>query len=131
MNFSNEINELIEDFSFFDSWEDKYQYLIDMGRNVPQMDEALKTEENKMKGCQSLVYFYKYYNDDGTITTWGFEGEGPQDMMHGGVRKGDLPPGAKITITGNPMRDGRPAAMWQTIIKEDGTLLNWRTPGRD
>ena len=70
-------------------------------------------------------------NDDGTITTWGFEGEGPQDMMHGGVRKGDLPPGAKITITGNPMRDGRPAAMWQTIIKEDGTLLNWRTPGRD
>ena len=68
MNFSNEINELIEDFSFFDSWEDKYQYLIDMGRNVPQMDEALKTEENKMKGCQSLVYFYQYYNEDGTIT---------------------------------------------------------------
>ena len=68
MNFSNEINELIEDFSFFDSWEDKYQYLIDMGRNVPQMDEALKTEKNKMKGCQSLVYFYKYYNEDGTIT---------------------------------------------------------------
>ena len=68
MNFSNEINELIEDFSFFDSWEDKYQYLIDMGRNVPQMDEALKTEENKMKGCQSVVYFCKYYNEDGTIT---------------------------------------------------------------
>ena len=68
MNFSNEINELIEDFSFFDSWEDKYQYLIDMGRNVPQMDEVLKTEENKMKGCQSVVYFHKYYNQDGTIT---------------------------------------------------------------
>ena len=68
MNFSNEINELIEDFSFFDSWEDKYQYLIDMGRNVPQMDKALKTEENKMKGCQSVVYFHKYYNEDGTIT---------------------------------------------------------------
>ena len=68
MSFSNEINELIEDFSFFDSWEDKYQYLIDMGRNVPQMDEALKTEENKMKGCQSIVYFHKYYNEDGTIT---------------------------------------------------------------
>ena len=68
MNFSNEINELIEDFSFFDSWEDKYQYLIDMGRNVPQMDEDLKTEENKMKGCQSVVYFHKYYNEDGSIT---------------------------------------------------------------
>ena len=70
-------------------------------------------------------------NDDGTITTWGFEGEGPQDMMHGGVRKNDLPPGEKITITGNPMRDGRPAAIWQTITKADGALLNWRTPGRD
>ena len=70
-------------------------------------------------------------NDDGTITTWGFEGEGPQDMMQGGVRKNDLPPGAKITITGNPMHDGRPAAMWETILKEDGTLLNWRTPGTD
>ena len=68
MNFNNEINELIEDFSFFDSWEDKYQYLIDMGRNVPQMDEVLKTEENKMKGCQSVVYFHKYYNEDGSIT---------------------------------------------------------------
>ena len=68
MDFSKEINELIEDFSFFDTWEDKYQYLIDIGRNVPQMDEALKTEENKMKGCQSLVYFCKYYNEDGTIT---------------------------------------------------------------
>ena len=42
--------------------------LIDMGRNVPQMDDALKTEENKMKGCQSVVYFYKCYNEDGTIT---------------------------------------------------------------
>ena len=68
MDFSEEINELIEDFSYFDSWEDKYQYLIDMGRNLPKMDVSLKTEENKMKGCQSLVYFYKYYNEDGTIT---------------------------------------------------------------
>ena len=70
-------------------------------------------------------------NDDGTITTWGFEAEGPQDLMHGGVRKSDLPPGARITITGRPMRDGRPAAIWSTIVKEDGTLLNWRTPGPD
>ena len=68
MNFNDEINELINDFSFFDTWEDKYQFLIDMGRNVPQMDEALKIEKNKLKGCQSVVYFYKHYNNDGTIT---------------------------------------------------------------
>ena len=36
MSDSKEIKELIEDFSFFESWEDKYQYLIDIGRNVPE-----------------------------------------------------------------------------------------------
>jgi cysteine desulfuration protein SufE len=65
---SKEIIELVEDFSFFESWEDKYQYLIDMGRNVPQMDDKLKIEENKLRGCQSVVYFSNTFNDDGTIT---------------------------------------------------------------
>ena len=70
-------------------------------------------------------------NDDGSTTTWGFEAEGPQDLMHGGVRKSDLPPGARVTVTARPMRDGRPAGIWSTIVKDDGTLLNWRTPGAD
>ena len=70
-------------------------------------------------------------NGDGSITTWGFEAEGPQDLMHGGVRKSDLPAGARVTVTARPMRDGRPAGIWSTIVKEDGTLLNWRTPGPD
>ena len=65
---NKEIDELIEDFSFFESWEDKYQYLIDMGRNVPQMADHLKIDENKLRGCQSIVYFSNSYNDDGTIT---------------------------------------------------------------
>ena len=68
MDQSKEINELIEDFSFFESWEDKYQYLIDMGRNVPQMADELKIDENKLRGCQSIVYFSNSYNEDGTIT---------------------------------------------------------------
>jgi cysteine desulfuration protein SufE len=68
MGQSKEIDELIEDFSFFESWEDKYQYLIDMGRNVPQMADDLKIDENKLRGCQSIVYFSNSYNNDGTIT---------------------------------------------------------------
>jgi len=68
MRQNKEIDELIEDFSFFESWEDKYQYLIDMGRNVPQMADDLKIDENKLRGCQSVVYFSNSYNDDGTIT---------------------------------------------------------------
>jgi len=65
---NKEIDELIENFSFFESWEDKYQYLIDMGRNVPPMSDDLKIDENKLRGCQSVVYFSNTYNDDGTIT---------------------------------------------------------------
>ena len=68
MRQNKEIDELIEDFSFFESWEDKYQYLIDMGRNVPQMADDLKIDENKLRGCQSVVYFSNSYNDDCTIT---------------------------------------------------------------
>ena len=67
MNYLQEINSIIEDFSFFESWEDKYQYLIDLGRNVPTMDEALKVDKNKLKGCQSVVYFSSFENKDGTI----------------------------------------------------------------
>ena len=70
-------------------------------------------------------------NEDGSVTTWGFEAEGPQDLMRGGVRKSDLPPGTQVTVTAHPMRDGRPAGAWTTIVREDGTLLNWRTPGAD
>jgi cysteine desulfuration protein SufE len=65
---SIEIDELIEDFSFFESWEDKYQYLIDMGRDVPPMADDLKIEENKLRGCQSVVYFSYVVNDDDTLT---------------------------------------------------------------
>tara|TARA_B100001250_G_scaffold123454_1_gene104808 strand:+ start:401 stop:787 length:387 start_codon:yes stop_codon:yes gene_type:complete len=70
-------------------------------------------------------------NDDGSTTTWGFEAEGPQDLMAGGVRKNDLPPGTRITISGHPMKDGRPAAVWTALTREDGTFFNWRTPGQD
>ena len=68
MSYSEDVNELIEDFSFFESWEDKYQYLIDIGRNVPEIADNLKIEENKLKGCQSIVYFSFFRNEDGSIT---------------------------------------------------------------
>ena len=66
--YNDQINDLINDFSFFENWEDKYQYLIDLGRNVPAMSEELKIDENKLKGCQSVVYFSNSFNSDGSIT---------------------------------------------------------------
>ena len=49
---------------------------------------------------------------DGKVTTWGFEAEGPSTLTRAGIHKSDLQPGTEITISGHPMRDGRPAAAW-------------------
>ena len=46
-------NAIIEDFSFLESWEDRYEYMIDLGKNLPLIDPKYKTEEYLIKGCQS------------------------------------------------------------------------------
>ena len=49
--------EIIEEFSLFDDWMDRYQYIIDLGRRLPEFPEALRTEEHRIRGCQSQVWF--------------------------------------------------------------------------
>lgn len=49
-------NEIVEDISFFDDWEERYKYIIDLGRALPPMDSALHTPERLVKGCQSNVW---------------------------------------------------------------------------
>jgi hypothetical protein len=49
---------------------------------------------------------------DGKVTTWGFEAEGPSTLLRAGIRRSDFAPGTPVTITGHPMKDGRPAAAW-------------------
>ena len=49
---------------------------------------------------------------DGKVTTWGFEAEGPSSMTRAGIRLKDFTPGTPVTVTGRPMKDGRPAALW-------------------
>ncbi|MBE0403010.1 Sulfur acceptor protein SufE for iron-sulfur cluster assembly [Halomonas citrativorans] len=48
--------ELIEEFEMFDNWMDRYQYIIDMGKQLPDFPEACKTAEYKIQGCQSNVW---------------------------------------------------------------------------
>lgn len=45
-----------DEFAFFSDWSERYQYLIDLGRKLPPMDEALRIEENRLLGCQSKVW---------------------------------------------------------------------------
>src|SRR5689334_7206618 len=60
---------------------------------------------------------------DGKKTVWGFEAEGPSTLQRAGIRPSDLKVGTKLTITGNPMRDGTPAAIWVNAVREDGKQL--------
>lgn len=56
--------KLIEEFAFFDNWMDRYQYIIDLGKRLPDLPAADKTEANKIKGCQSQVWFVAEKKDD-------------------------------------------------------------------
>ena len=56
MVIQEKINKIKEDFSFFDDWEDKYQYLIDLGKKLPELDEIFKTDEFRIKGCNSNLW---------------------------------------------------------------------------
>ena len=55
--------ELIEEFQFFDNWMDRYQYLIDLGRRLPEFPEADRVDDNKIRGCQSQVWFVASEHD--------------------------------------------------------------------
>lgn len=59
--------EIIEDFALFDSWEDKYEYIIDLGKKLDRLEDQYKTEENKIRGCQSTVWLTAAY-ENGTVT---------------------------------------------------------------
>ncbi|SFS04316.1 cysteine desulfuration protein SufE [Dyella sp. OK004] len=48
--------DIVDEFAFFGDWTERYQYLIDLGKQLPDFPEALKTEEHRVHGCQSMVW---------------------------------------------------------------------------
>ena len=56
--------EVIEEFALFDDWMDRYQYIIDLGRRLPEFPDELRTEENLIRGCQSQVWFVAEQRED-------------------------------------------------------------------
>jgi cysteine desulfuration protein SufE len=48
--------EIVDEFSLFDSWDDKYEYIIDLGKKLPPLEAQYKKDENKVRGCQSTVW---------------------------------------------------------------------------
>ena len=63
MTIENLQENLIEDFSFFDDWTQKYEYMIELSKTLDEMDESLKNDENLIKGCQSKVWLNADFKD--------------------------------------------------------------------
>lgn len=57
-----DLSDIRDSFAFFDSWEDKYRFVIEIGRDLPPLDQALKSEENLVRGCQSQVWLVADYD---------------------------------------------------------------------
>ncbi|GAA4109281.1 SufE family protein [Aquimarina addita] len=90
--------EIVDEFSMFDDWMQRYEYMIDLGKSLPLIDEKYKIEENIIKGCQSKVWVHAEMNDNkieftadsDAIITKGiiailiraFSGQHPQDIIN-------------------------------------------------
>ncbi len=61
--------EIVDEFAMFEDWEDRFQYIIDLGKDLPLIDEKYKLEENTIKGCQSKVWLHAEIIDDKVVFT--------------------------------------------------------------
>jgi len=61
--------EIIDEFSMFEDWMERYEYIIDLGKSLPLIDEAYKLDENLIKGCQSKVWMYSEVENDKVVFT--------------------------------------------------------------
>ncbi|MBP1652838.1 MAG: Fe-S metabolism associated SufE [Bacteroidetes bacterium] len=69
MTINEKQDELISDFSFMDEWMDKYEYIIQLGKDLPLIDPKYKTDDNLIKGCQSQVWLHTDLVDGKLIFT--------------------------------------------------------------
>jgi cysteine desulfuration protein SufE len=62
-------DEIIDEFSMFEDWDERFQYVIDLGKDLPIIDEQYKTDDNTIKGCQSKVWLHAEQNDGKIVFT--------------------------------------------------------------
>jgi cysteine desulfuration protein SufE len=64
MTIAQQQQEIIEEFSFFDDWMQRYEYIIELGKTLPIINDQHKTDENIIKGCQSKVWLHADFKDN-------------------------------------------------------------------
>jgi cysteine desulfuration protein SufE len=78
------IDEIIDNFCLLDEWDDRYRYVIELGRALPPLPDAAHTEENKVRGCASQVWLLTHIQPDGAAgPTLSFEGDSDAHIVRG------------------------------------------------
>jgi len=137
MNSISEIQqELVDEFEIFDDWMGRYEYVIDLGRQLPEFKEEWKTQENKIQGCQSQVWLHMELQDgklhiDGAsdaaivsglvaIVLRVYSDQAPQDILDA---KPDFIADIGFTDHLSPTRSNGLHSMLRTIYQRAGNYL--------
>lgn len=77
------LEKIIDDFSFLDEWEDRYRYVIELGKALPDLPEDKRTLENKVQGCASQVWLVTHVSGDPDNPILTFEGDSDAHIVRG------------------------------------------------
>ena len=77
------LDEIRDDFELLDDWEDRYRYVIELGRKLPPFPEAMRTDANKVRGCASQVWIISRTDARGGERTLHFEGDSDAHIVRG------------------------------------------------
>ncbi len=77
------IEDLIDDFELLEDWEEKYRYVIELGKNLPELPDAYRTASNKVRGCASQVWLHTSLVTDGPVPTLQFQGDSDAHIVRG------------------------------------------------
>ncbi|RWX76045.1 cysteine desulfuration protein SufE [Neorhizobium lilium] len=77
------LEQILDDFAFLDEWEDRYRYVIELGKQLPDLPDSEKTAENKVQGCASQVWLVSHTADTGTDPLMTFDGDSDAHIVRG------------------------------------------------
>ena len=80
---SDDFEAIAEDFEFLDDWEDRYRYVIELGRKMPPLEDALKVPATKVEGCASQVWLHAEIEGEGRGARFGFRGDSDAMIVRG------------------------------------------------
>jgi cysteine desulfuration protein SufE len=77
------LKQILDDFAYLDEWEDRYRYVIELGKQMPDLPEADKTSENKVQGCASQVWVVSHTADESSDPVLTFDGDSDAHIVRG------------------------------------------------